>query len=224
MAKIQTTGKRLQISKANSVMVIAVGVAAFMVTFCAIASKTLLSQRSYQARVIEKKEQARDTLNQNVENVEKLAVSYKAFVETEQNVLGGDPKGTGDKDGDNAKIVLDALPSKYDFPALATSLEKLIGDSYTLESVQGVDDEVAQAAKESSSNPVPIEIPVDVSIKAGSYGSTQGLFSLFERSIRPFKVNKLTLTSGGGTVNVDWTGVTYYQPSKSVEIQKEVVQ
>lgn len=224
MAQTQITGKRLQINKANSSMVIAVGIAAFLVTFSAIASRTLLGQRSYQARVIAKKEIARNTLNQNVENVDKLAVAYQSFVETSDNILGGNPKGNSEKDGDNAKIVLDALPSKYDFPALTTSLEKMItSNNFNLIGVTGTDDEVNQAANASNPNPTPVEMPYEVSVKVNSYASLQNLFGLFERSIRPFKTQQLVMSSDGGSIEVVATGVSYYQPAKSLEIQKEVV-
>lgn len=204
-------------------MVVAIGIAAFLVTFCVVASKTLLSTRAYQARVIEKKEVARNTLNENVENVDKLAVAYKGFVETSDNVLGGSPSGKGDKDGDNAKVVLDALPSKYDFPALTSSLEKLVAGNYELNDVTGIDQELAEGANTSNPNPIPIEVPFDVTIQANSYASTEGLFRLFERSIRPFEARKVNLTSDSGSIEVTWSGVTYYQPAKSLEIQKEVV-
>src|SRR5689334_3056449 len=102
MAK-NSTSKKLQINKANSVMITAVAITSFIVVFSLVASKALLSQRGYQARVITKKEKARDQLKQNVTESEKLIASYKSFVSTSQNIIGGNPNGTGDKDGDSAK-------------------------------------------------------------------------------------------------------------------------
>jgi hypothetical protein len=122
MAKTGSFTKRALISKANSTMVIATGIAAFVFVFSAVASKALFSQASYQNRVITQKKKALSTLNGDISAVSTLKSSYKSFIGTPRNVLGGNPTGTGDQDGDNAKIVLDALPSKYDFPALATSV------------------------------------------------------------------------------------------------------
>ena len=126
MAKTASFTKRALISKASSTMVVATAVAAFIFIFSAVASKALFSQAAYQNKVIAKKKQALATLKADISAVDNLNNSYKTFIGTPTNVLGGNPTGTGDQDGDNAKIVLDALPSKYDFPALTTSLEKLI--------------------------------------------------------------------------------------------------
>ncbi len=137
--------KRLIINKANATMVIAIAVATFVTVFCLITAKALLSQRAYQARVITRKEKAKDQLKENIKSVEALDTSYKEFVSSPVNVLDGNPAGTGEKDGDNPRIVLDALPSKYDFPALATSLEKLLTDrNYKVDGITGTDEEIAQ--------------------------------------------------------------------------------
>src|SRR6266542_3157106 len=126
MAKTGSFTKRALISKANSTMVLATGIAAFVFVFSAVASKTLFSQAAYQNKVISQKKEALSTLKSDISAIGTLKSSYKSFVETPRNVLGGNPTGTGDQDGDNAKIVLDAMPSKYDFPALTASVEKLI--------------------------------------------------------------------------------------------------
>src|SRR6185436_19057656 len=94
--------------------------------FSLMASRGLLGQRSYQARVINEKGKAVKQLQSNVAATKSLVDSYSNFTSLSSNVLGGNPRGTGDKDGDNGKIVLDSLPSKYDFPALTTSLEKIL--------------------------------------------------------------------------------------------------
>ena len=75
-----------------------------------VASRALWSQRGYQSRVISEKEKAVSQLESNIAATNQLAISYNAFVSTPDNVIGGNPNGTGDRDGNNAKIVLDALP------------------------------------------------------------------------------------------------------------------
>src|SRR5579875_2370206 len=116
--------KRVLIDKANSRVVVVTSAAAFIVVFCLVAAHTLFSQLLYQNRIISAKKQALSQLRTDTTAVSQLDNSYVAFVSTPQNVLGGSSSGTGSQDGNNAQIVLDALPSKYDFPALATSLEK----------------------------------------------------------------------------------------------------
>jgi hypothetical protein len=224
MAKTASFTKRTLITKANSTMVLATGIAAFVVVFSLVASKTLISQASYQNRVIAAKKTALKTLEDDLAARDSLVASYKNFVGTPQNVLGGNPEGTGNKDGDNAKIILDALPSKYDFPALATSLEKLIeGQGLTILNITGTDEEITQAVNQNTAEPQPIAMPFQVQV-SGSYDSVQGLVDVFKRSIRPFQVTKIELSGDEGSMTATIDAKTFYQPEKSLNIRTEVVQ
>lgn len=222
--KLMTSAKRLKINNANSVMVIAVAISSFIIVFSLVASNALLNQRSYQTRVITKKEEARDQLKKNVTASEPLIIAYKAFIGSTENVIGGNPLGKSDKDGDNAKIILDALPSKYDFPALATSLEKLLTQrGVKIDSITGTDDELAQGSQGSSSQPLPIDMPFEVSI-TGDYRHVQSIIGLFGKSIRPIQINGLDFSvddSGGLQLTVK--AKTYYQPAKDLSLKTEVV-
>lgn len=221
--KASLSNKRIQIDKANLVIVTATSIAVFVTMFSLVGVRAILSQRAYQSKVIAKKEVAKKQLDENVKAVESLVTSYKQFVSGTVNVIGGSVTGAGDRDGDNAKIVLDALPSKYDFPALTSSLEKLItdnGNKITL--IQGTDDEVAQQANDSSSTPKPVEMPFEVSVE-GNYANIQSLIGVFERSIRPFPIQSLSITGKDSQINLDIKALTYYQPEKNLNIAKEVV-
>jgi hypothetical protein len=225
MAKTGSFTKRALISKANSTMVLATGIAAFVFIFSAVASKALFSQAAYQNKVISQKRKALSTLKSDIGAVDTLKASYKSFVETPRNVLGGNPTGTGDQDGDNAKIVLDALPSKYDFPALTASLEKLItSQGLEIQAINGTDQEADQATKQSSPTPAPIEVPFQVRV-SGSSESVKNLLDVFERSIRPVQVQKVEIDSAaqGGNVVAIIDAQTFYQPEKSLKIKTEVV-
>jgi hypothetical protein len=223
MAKTASFTKRALITKANSTIVVATSVAAFIVVFCGIAGKTLISQAAYQNRVIDAKKKALATLESDLNARDSLVSSYKTFVDTPQNVLGGNPDGTGDKDGDNAKIILDALPSKYDFPALTTSLEKLVNaQGLTLTGITGTDEELTQAANQTSADPQPITMPFQLQV-AGSYEAIKALVGDLERSIRPFQVNKVELSGSEGSMTASIDAQTYYQPEKSLNIKTEVV-
>jgi len=223
MAKPQASQKRTQIDKANTTMVVTVAVAAFVFVFSLIAAHALWVRMSYQNKVISEKETARNQLVANLDTVDDLVTAYKAFAETPENVLGGNPSGKGDKDGDNAKIVLDALPSKYDFPGLVTSLEKIIQDNgSSINSISGTDDEVAQGAAANGPNQ-PIEIPFELSA-GGNYDSTQDLLTLLQRSIRPIKAQTVQLAGTNSELELTLTAITYYQPEKTLNIPKKVVE
>lgn len=215
--------KRVQINKANTAMVISTAIAAFVVTFSVIAGRALLNKRSYQNHIIGAKEKAVSQLQANIKATDSLATSYKAFVGTPSNVLGGNPTGAGDKDGDNAKIILDSLPSQYDFPALASSLEKILNDNgYKTTSISGSDDELAQQTNQATSTPKPVAIPFSIAVTTDLAGS-KNLLSILERSVRPINVKALELNGSNSKLSVVITAETYYQPGKSLNIEKKVV-
>jgi len=224
-ATVAVSTKRMLIDKANARIVAYVSVAAFILVFSLVATKTLVSQAAYQNRVISKKRTAVNQLKTDIAATGQLKTAYKAFTGTPQNVLGGNPDGTGSQDGDNAKIVLDALPSSYDFPGLTASLEALLSkQNVKIDSIAGTDDEVAQSVNQSSITPQPVAIPFTVSVE-GSYvnGDAQKVVTTFEKSIRPIQIQQLTLSGGDDKVTLNITAQTYYQPAKSLNIQKQVV-
>lgn len=205
-------------------MVAATAVGAFIVVFSIVASKTLFSQMVYQNHVIDQKKKALTTLKNDINAVDTLKDSYKTFVNTPQNVLNGNPIGTGDQDGDNAKIVLDALPSNYDFPALLTSIEKLVTtQGLQIQGITGTDDQATQGAESSSNTPQPVAMPFQVRV-SGSYQGIKGLMSVFERSIRPIQVQKIEISGDkDGTMVAVIDAQTFYQPAKNLNIKTKVV-
>lgn len=222
MAKLELTTKKVQIDKAQASVVAVIAIAVFVTVFSLVSARALWSQRGYQAKVIDKKTAARDQLQTNVESVKDLVAAYKTFTDASTNMLDGNPSGTGDKDGDNARLVLDALPSKYDFPALASSLEKILNDRKIQGTISGTDDEVAQSEAAESASPVAVDVPFQIAME-GSYDSVKDLVSVFERSIRPFNVKRLTLGGGSSNMSLSADVVTYFQPEKALSIKKEVV-
>lgn len=223
MPKISFSTKRLQIDKANTIIVTAVAVATILAIFSLFATKSLLSKRAYQGRVISRKEQAVKQLKENLDARTKLVDSYKQFADAPENMLGGNPKGTGEKDGDNAKIILDSLPSKYDYPALVSSLEKILNNSsFANVSFSGTDDEIAQQQNSSSPDPQVVEIPFTVGVDS-SYNSVGTFLGLFEQSIRPFKIKTMSIQGTNANLRIIVSATTYYLPEKTLGIGMEVV-
>ena len=220
MANLKISSKQLQIDKANTTMVVVVGIASFVIISSLVFCKALLAQRSYQSKVIKAQNIAKDQLKENIDNVGSLKVQYQAFADQAQNVMGGSSTGSGDRDGDNARIILDALPSKYDFPALATSLDKLFANSGSkVANITGTDDEITQS-KNISDQPVPIPFTLGTS---GSYDSIKNFINLFERSIRPLKIETIAFSGKESELTVTVTGSTYYRPAKILSIKQEDV-
>ncbi|HTB48998.1 MAG TPA: hypothetical protein VK712_02855 [Verrucomicrobiae bacterium] len=224
MAKAQISTKRLAISKANAQVVIVVAVASFISVFCLVASQAVWSQTRYQARVTSKSELAHQKLQKNIKAFSSLVTSYKAFVSTPTNVIGGNPNGTGDKDGDNAKIILDALPSTYDFPALTSSLEKILtAGNFDVTSITGTDDQLNQQGNTSSPNPTPVPMPFTFSVDNASYISVAQLITTLQQSIRPIQIDSIDLSGGDSDMTLTVNAHTYYQPGKSLNIATQVV-
>jgi hypothetical protein len=224
MKQGQISLKRIGIDKTNSRIVGITAIAAFLVMFFLVASYMLFTQLTYQNKVIGVKKKAASQLEANIKAGDSLVASYKSFVGMPQNLLGGNPQGTGPQDGNNAKIVLDALPSRYDFPALTASLEKIALDQHVvIKTITGIDDEVAQAEQGTKGEAKPIPIPFEISVE-GDYASTQAFISALGSSIRPFQILTAKVSvDDKGVLTLRLTGQTFYQPEKILNIQKQVV-
>lgn len=223
MAAIAST-KRILIAKSNTTIVAVTSGACFIVVFCMVASFSLFGQFAYQNRVISAEHTALSQLQQDVQATHSLEASYGAFVGTPTNAIGGDPNGTGPQDGNNAKIVLDALPSTYDYPALVTSLENILtSQAVQIQSITGTDDAASQTAAQSSTSPAPQPMPFQV-VVVGDYTAIQNVVSAFEHSIRPFQIQTMELAGDQSQLTLTITAQTYWQPSKDLSIKTEVVQ
>jgi hypothetical protein len=223
MAKGQLSLKRIGIDQTNSKILAVTSGAAFLIVFFVVASYALFNQMMYQNRVISVKKKAVSQLETNIVSSKTLMEKYEEFVSAPQNLIGGDPNGTGTQDGSNAKLALDALPSKYDFPALTTSIEKLLVDQQVkIMSINGIDDTVNQAITDSTGSPQPVEMPFEVTV-GGEFQAIQNVISAFERSIRPFQVQTLEVTGDQQDLTLKITSKTFYQPAKTLNIKQEVV-
>lgn len=222
MAQTQVSLKRIGVDKTNSRIVGITAAAAFVVVFCIIASISLFGTLLYQNKVIGVKKTAVTQLEANLKARDSLVTSYKAFVSTPQNIIGGSTTGSSSNDGNNAKIILDALPSKYDYPALANSLEKLAtSQGVAIKSISGTDDEVAQDVSSAKSTQ-PIAIPFDMTV-SGSYDAIKNFVGAMERSIRPMQLQKTDISGSQEELTLTFTAQTFYQPEKTLGIKMKVV-
>jgi hypothetical protein len=216
--------KRALIEKSNTTIVVVTAAACFVVVFCFVATWSLFYQFTYQNRVISSNRQALNQLTTDIRSLKSLKASYDAFVSTPTNVIGGNPPGTGPKDGDNAKVILDALPSKYDYPALVTSLENVLtSQAVQIQSITGTDDAAVQAGVQLSSKPTPQAMPFQV-VVTGNYVSIQNVVNALEHSIRPFQFLTFELAGDQSQLTLTITAQTYWQPAKNLDIKTKVVE
>jgi Tfp pilus assembly protein PilO len=152
-----------------------------------------------------------------------LASAYNTFVNTPTNVIGGNPNGSGPQDGNNAKIILDSLPSTYDYPALATSLENILASQgVQIQSISGTDQATGESSQ-SSSSPTPQAMPFQV-VVMGDYAAVQNVITAFEHSVRPFQIQTLDLSGNQNQMTLNLAAQTYWQPAKNLNITTRVIQ
>lgn len=212
------TSKRVQLDKANAVMLSIVIGASVLSASALVVSKSFYSQASYLNRVATEKEKALKQLKKNESAVSTLVASYKTFTEKNPNLIGGSRTGNGERDGDNARLILDALPSKYDFPAMATSIEKLL-TGYSISSITGSDDTISQSQAD---NAQLVEMPFKMEVDT-DYQQMQKLLNTFEKSIRPFQLESVTFTGTNNKLKGVISAKTFYQPEKNLKIVYKVI-
>ena len=205
--------KRVSIEKSSKKVLIAVCVAVVCLVVALVASQSLMKQLKYQAKVLDMRNKAVSQLEKNIKATKSLEASYIAFDTASESIMGNNLS--------NTKIVLNALPSKYDMPALATSLEGLMTTSgVSIVSITGTDEEAT--AEQSAADPQPKEMKFSVSAK-GNYSAIQTFIRNIERSTRPIKISHISYKGSDNDLTVTITGTTYYQPLKAFEIKEEVV-
>jgi hypothetical protein len=224
--KIKTSIKHLLIDKANNMMFAIVAVASLVVVFSLLSAKALLSQSSFQHKVLKAKNTAISQLKSNIDAANTLKTQYDVFEKGDPNIIGGqggtNSSSTGPSDGDNARIVLDALPDKYDFPALTSSVEKIVNNDHV--AVQGITGTDNTGLTTSPTSPTATSgqsqaQTMAVSIAAQTdYTTSLTLMKDLERSIRPFDVTNLQIQGSSSNLSITIQANTYYQPGITLQI------
>jgi hypothetical protein len=236
MAKISM--KHLQIDKSNSRMVLVVALASFFTIFFLLSSKTLYHQMGYQNRVATAQQTALNQLTSDEAASKQLESSYTKFVNTTQNIIGGSVTGDAGNSGYNGKIVLDALPSTYDYPALTSSIEYLLSNAgVNIDNIGGTDEQADVASNgtlsASPDAPTPttgtavpgtaVAMPFTFSVD-GPYANIQNLLTIFQTSIRPFQFQSIDLTGSQNDLTLTATVQSFYQPAQKFNITTEAVE
>jgi hypothetical protein len=215
------------ISKDSTKMLIAVSAAVFVVIFCLFAVRTLFNQSLYQNKIISEKKATLKVVEQNKAAVSDLESSYISFATEPINVIGGSPTSTGPRDGDNAKIVLDALPDQLDYPALSSSVEKILLDGgYAIQSLGGSDALRAinsTVTVEANGFTAPEEILFPFKV-ATTPQSALSLIQTLEASIRPFIITNLKIEGRSNNLELTIGMKSYYQASTSLQVSEKAVQ
>ena len=220
--KEQASFKRLALTKANSQIVGVAAAAAFITVLCLGAANYFWGIRSYQAKIIAADTVADQHLKSDVSAKNRLVQAYSQFVGQSPNVLGK-ANTTGKYTYNNATVILDALPSQYDFPALTSSIQALLqNNNFDVTSIGGTD-QSATVSNAASSNPQPVAIPFSFSISNASYQSLQVLFQQMQESIRPLQIDNMTISGTDTNISLTVNAHTYFQPKKEFKIGTETI-
>jgi hypothetical protein len=210
----------IKLDKAKSSVMTNLAIAMFLVVFGLVASKKLLGLYVYQNRVINTQKSSIANIVNDQKVASNVVVAYKNFVSQQINIIGGTSTGTGSTSGNNAKIILDALPQTYDFPATISSVQALLTvPGIIVNSLTGTDSStiVAQSAQ-----PVPIPLSFSVS---GSYANIQSLLSVLNRSVTPIDILSVDISGTDVYLTASITAQTYYyNPPSGVITSTEAVQ
>jgi hypothetical protein len=210
----------IKFDKTKTRAIASLAIASFLLAFSLFASKNFLQLYVYQQRVITAQNASILNINQDQQVVNNVVSSYKQFVNQPTNVIGGTSTGTSSTSGNNAKIILDALPQTYDFPALISSIQALLTvPGVTINSLTGTDNSL-QLIASSAPSPIPISFSA-----TSSYTGIQNLLSVIKRSVMPIDILSIGFTGTDAKLTASITAQTYYyNPPSGLITSTETIQ
>jgi len=218
--------KRTQISKANKVMFIWIAGASALVSFAIVTSFFLGQKLIFNEKVLFEKNKTVNVLNINNGAVEELATNIRALdADAALSLAKANEKDQA------IQVILDALPSYANSPALGASLQiKLLAGvpGLTLESLQvtpveGVESLTTGAVEDAGATTASgNEITFRFSI-SGSEDTLRAALKNLERSIRTIDITSLIIESQGDIQLMTVAGRAFYEPAKNVVLYDKVV-
>lgn len=223
--KLPISTLSIKFDKSNSNLYLIIIVSVVVTIFSLTSTKALLDQASYQRRVINARQATVKQLRANLQDAKSLVEQYAIFNSGTANAIGG--KNSSDPnvvppDGDNARIILNALPSNYDFPALISSMAKILADDQIGTPSVGGNDQSVQIDSSPQADTSPIAIPLTIG-GTSDYSSVQKLVRDLERSTRPFDITSLQLHGSNSNMSLSLEVNTYFQPAKKLNLSDKEV-
>lgn len=221
--------KRTQIANANRVMFIWVAAVSVLFGFALVASIFLTKLLFFNEKVLSEKSKTVATLKLNNSNVSKLEEQIKVL-NTNQLLINN----MTEPDTEAVQVVLDALPSEANSPALGASIQnKLINDipgltvdTFQVIPVDGVEsltdtEDTVEATTSTTSNSLG-EISFNISVYGDDNALKQVLVNL-EKSIRTIQVTSLKIESQGTLRSLKIEGKAFYLPARVVKLENITV-
>lgn len=198
--------KRDKIENAKSTVFATIVIASVIVSVCIVLLNFFIKEINFNNKLLGEKRKANQTLENNLEASDTLA---KEFLVLETGEVG-------------ARTILDALPSKYDFPALVSSAEFLVERSgLVMTAFNGIDEE--DSAEQESYSTIPKEMLFAVEVRGG-YSDIKEFVRNLEKTIRPMKITNMEMSGSDTNITLKIDVTTYYQPASNLNYPKEVLQ
>lgn len=210
----------IKIDKTKSRVITNLAVTTFVLIFGIFTSRKLLSLYVYQTRVISTQKTSISNIVNDQQVASNVVSAYKKFVNQPINIIGGTSTGSGSTSGNNSKIILDALPQTYDFPAVIASVQELLTTpGIILNTLTGTD---SSTVISQSTKPTPIPLSFSVS---GNYSSIQKLLGVLNKSVEPIDILTIQLSGTDTYLTANIAAQTYYyNPPSGIITSTETVQ
>lgn len=223
--------KRTQIAKANRTMFLWIAIASALIGVAVVVGIFLFQQLMYNEKVLSAKQTTVNNLKANNAAVDLLKQEI-LVLETNTDLA----KVKANETDKALQVVLDALPYEPNTLALGASLQHklLIGvpglqpiESLSILPIVSAEDQAA--APPSAVTPTVVTTASDNAIEfnfriIGTQDALKQLLSNLERSIRTIKIINVNLeVQQDGSIMADVTAHAFYEPTRTIELKKEVV-
>lgn len=220
--------KRTQISKANRTMFIWIAASSALVGFAIVISIFLGQKLVFNEKVLIAKNKTVSVLNANNKIVDDLKTNVRVL-DTNTDLA----KVKANPSDQTIQVILDALPSDANSPALGASLQsKLLAGipgltliSLQVDPVQGIESLSTNATTvsgDTSTVTTDNEITFRFSVSGNQDSLLQALTNL-ERSIRTIDVTNLQIQNQGSSQVMTVQGRAFYEPAKTITLYDKVV-
>lgn len=216
--------KHQTISKDTKIITIVVSVTIFITIFAIFGLKDFLSLRSFQQKIIVADTTAYNQLNNDINSANILVKNYNKFLnnksKTIQNIRSTiiTPTTKGFH-YNGATMVLDAMPTTYDYPATESYLQNMLdsinqgNDTFSINNNSG-----GQSAGVFSTSAAPVTF--SISANSINYQALIQLVQVMKNSVRPITINSLSISGSNNSMTVNITAQLYYQSSQTFSISQ----
>jgi hypothetical protein len=221
--------KRQQISNANRMMFMWVAAVSAVVGIAIVGSILLYQKAAFNERVLAVKDKTVATLRDNNEVIPELEDKIR-----EMNTNQALTDAMGPNQTQPIRVVLDALPSEANSPALGSSLQaKFLNDpalrieSLNVDPVAGIESQSANNVQDASSTSTTGENQItfrfSVSVDITNANALKDLLQRLERSIRAIDITSLKVEAQSNRLVLSVEGRAFYEPAKTVQLQEKTV-